>query len=198
MSKAVRELHPREKMILTAEDQMRRQGYVATSLLDVVNRSGVSRGSIYFHFPGGKEQLAEEALEHYDGVLAEAVDAAAERSESAGELVEAIAAHFASTLESSGYELGCPAVPIAAETVPATDTLTKACQRTFSRWQEKLEAHFGERGVDAASIPGLARLSIAALEGALILSRIERSSEPLCDVGRMVAANLHGAVATPA
>lgn len=187
----------REKMVLAAEDLFRRRGYAGTSLLEIVDHCNVSRGSIYFHFPGGKEQLAVEVLAHYDERLGDLIDAAAEDAAGPGDVVEAIAARFADTLEESGYELGCPAVPTALEAAPQSPELMEACRRTFNRWQDRLQSHFERLGVDASQVEALAELTMSALEGALILARLENSPAPLTRVGAHVAAVVDAGAAHP-
>ena len=53
----------REAFIASTGRLLRRQGYAATGLNEIVSRSGAPKGSLYFHFPGGKEELAAAAME---------------------------------------------------------------------------------------------------------------------------------------
>jgi TetR/AcrR family transcriptional regulator, lmrAB and yxaGH operons repressor len=53
----------KQRMVLAARQLIRERGYHATAISDVLERSGAPRGSVYFHFPGGKPQLAVEAAE---------------------------------------------------------------------------------------------------------------------------------------
>ena len=53
----------REAFVEATGELLRRQGYAATGLNEIVARSGAPRGSLYFHFPGGKQELALAAME---------------------------------------------------------------------------------------------------------------------------------------
>ena len=54
----------RDAFVSSTAKLLRRQGYAATGLNEIVARSGAPRGSLYFHFPGGKQELALAAMEH--------------------------------------------------------------------------------------------------------------------------------------
>ena len=75
---------------------LRRQGYGATAVSEIVARSGAPKGSLYFHFPDGKEQLAVEAMtragEQLRAAIAAIVSSGDGLGESVGRLVDALAA----------------------------------------------------------------------------------------------------------
>src|SRR5947207_14909068 len=50
----------RTRMIEATALLIRQRGYHGTSLNDILSASGAPRGSLYFHFPGGKDQLVVE------------------------------------------------------------------------------------------------------------------------------------------
>ncbi len=176
------------RMIAAAEDLFRRQGYVATALTDVVESSGTPRGSIYFHFRGGKEELAVSVTERVGGLLEDTVEEAAAGAPSAGDIPIRIAETFARNMTGSGYELGCPLAPISLETAPASEVLRSACAAAFSRWRHRLAEHYALRGVPARRADVLAMLTISSLEGALILARVEESTTPLSQAAEELAA----------
>src|SRR3954462_13009849 len=60
-----RKTDARDRAIATAERLFRIQGDTATGLSQIIEESGSPKGSFYFHFPRGKAQLAEEAIDHY-------------------------------------------------------------------------------------------------------------------------------------
>src|SRR5260370_15887369 len=52
----------RERLLHAAAGLFRSQGYASTGLTQVLAEGGAPKGVLYFHFPGGKEQLAAEAV----------------------------------------------------------------------------------------------------------------------------------------
>src|SRR3954471_63787 len=97
----------REAFVATTAMLLRRQGYAATGLAEIVARSGAPRGSLYFHFPGGKEELAVAALTSAGEQLRQGIetmlDARATMDEALALLLDALAAG----LVASGYADGC-------------------------------------------------------------------------------------------
>lgn len=158
---------------------LRRQGYAATGLSEIVAASGAPRGSLYFHFPGGKEELAVAAMERTAEQLRAGIAALAERAGSPdaalGSLIDALAAG----LESSGYRDGCPIATVALETSSGSEALREASRRAFAAWAGELEKAFCSAGADAAASEQRALFVLSAIEGALILARARRDTAPL-------------------
>jgi len=78
----------RPRMVQAAQQLIRERGYHATAISDVLERSAAPRGSVYFHFPGGKAQLAIEAAEAHAHEQVKYIDQAAELADSAAQLIE--------------------------------------------------------------------------------------------------------------
>lgn len=55
----------KDRMITAARRLFREHGYTGTAMSDVIAESQAPRGSLYFHFPGGKEELATEVVLRY-------------------------------------------------------------------------------------------------------------------------------------
>src|SRR5277367_4918468 len=87
---------------------LRRQGYASTGLSEIVARSGAPKGSLYFHFPGGKEQLALAAMQRASEQLRDAIAAILASSDDLGEALARLLDALAAGLERSGYRDGCP------------------------------------------------------------------------------------------
>jgi AcrR family transcriptional regulator len=164
-------------MIRSAAVLFRERGVYGTSLSDVVEHSSAPRGSIYHWFPGGKAQLAEEATRYSGEFIAGGIAAALEEDDPVA-AVRAFAALWQEILSDSDFSAGCPIVSATLEgdRAPAA---RDAAGAAFARWQELLADAFGRRGVAPARAKSLATLAIAAVEGAIVISRAQRSSAPL-------------------
>src|SRR6185437_4349017 len=95
---------------------LRRQGYAATGLSEIVERSGAPRGSLYFHFPGGKEELAVAAMERTGEQLRRAIATLMTAPGGAGEAVSGLIGALAAGLAASDYRDGCPIATVTLET----------------------------------------------------------------------------------
>ncbi|PZQ65096.1 MAG: TetR family transcriptional regulator [Phenylobacterium zucineum] len=158
---------------------MRRQGYRATSWRKLIEASGAPWGSAHHYFPGGKSQLGVEAVD----LAAEAFVKVLRRA-FAGETLpaDAIRHVFASAgagLEAARFDVGCPIAAVAVEVTPDMAALGEACARGFSSWSEVVADELQRRGLDAEAARDLAEHVIATFEGALLLSRTQRSGAPL-------------------
>src|ERR1700729_1277965 len=97
----------REKTVVAAVKLFSQRGYHGTALNDILDAAGSPRGSLYFHFPRGKEEIGEAALTLAGEAVRQAIAHAAETSENAEIFLIRIARGMASDLEKSGYKEGC-------------------------------------------------------------------------------------------
>jgi TetR/AcrR family transcriptional repressor of lmrAB and yxaGH operons len=173
-------------MIGATVDLMQRKGIAATGLREVVETAGAPRGSLGFHFPGGKEQLAAEAIgaasRGFERVIAQTLADAVTPAAA----VERFAALMAAGLEASGFERGCPLATTALETAAASDALAAACDAGFSSWQAPIRDALRRCGFAPAAARDRALLVLSALEGALLLARASRDAAPLRTVARQL------------
>ena len=167
----------RGRAIETAADLFRRQGYAATGVAQVIEESGTPKGSFYFNFPGGKEELGAEALRLGGGRLRAGIEALAAAAPDAPSFVRTLADALAAGLEASSFEHGCPIATVALETATTSQPLREEAEAQFAAWEEAMGAVLGDR----------AGLVLATLEGALILARTRRSAEPVRAAGRDLA-----------
>jgi TetR/AcrR family transcriptional repressor of lmrAB and yxaGH operons len=168
----------KERMIAAARRLFREHGYLGTALSDVVTESGAPRGSVYFHFPGGKEELAGEVTLLHAGDHIAHINRAAAATSTAGQLIEAFIGRIRDELIASNYREGCAMAPIVIESTPASAQLSDANRRGFQDLIATLAARLTEKNVPASRATQLATHAWTSVEGALILSRVLRSPEP--------------------
>lgn len=168
----------RDRMVLSTADLLREYGASATSIDRVLAHSGAPRGSVYYHFPGGRAQLIEEAVAWAGDFIAGMIETAT-RADDAVEAVEAFFTLWRDLLVKSDFRAGCPIVAVAVETNDEAPQLVRSTAAVFTRWQEALAGLFVRHGLTAERGKRLATFIIAAVEGAVIMSRAERSLAPL-------------------
>jgi TetR/AcrR family transcriptional regulator, lmrAB and yxaGH operons repressor len=168
----------RSRMIQAAVELFRRKGYHATSFSDVVRESGAPRGSIYFHFPGGKDEVLSEAIVAAGDEIEAAVAGAAARAEDAVSFVRVFAQDIADRLEVSGYERGCAIATMVLELAPGDERSSDGFAQVFARCRAALAAQFEHFGLARDRALANADVVMMTLEGAMIVSRAERSPEP--------------------
>jgi AcrR family transcriptional regulator len=170
----------RERMVRSAAYLFRERGFSGTAFSDVIAHSGAPRGSIYHHFPGGKTQLAEEAV-RYAGDFLNAGVRAATRDDDPVAAVRVFLGWWRRVLVRSDFRAGCPIVAVTVES-QLESRLAEAAADAFQRWEDALAAGLVAAGAAPARAARLATLIVGAVEGATILCRARRSVKPLDDV----------------
>jgi AcrR family transcriptional regulator len=193
---AVKQYGPRERMVFSAAQLIRRDGVAATGLRDVVAHANAPRGSLQHYFPGGKEQLVEEAIAWGGRYAARRVDSfvARLRTPMPSKLFAAMIRQWIDEYETNGFAAGCP---IAAATVDCADTVEsarRAAAAAFQDWRTPVAAALTEMGVPSRRAPALAVLMISTLEGALLMARAEQDVAPLRTAARELGPLLDAAV----
>jgi TetR/AcrR family transcriptional regulator, lmrAB and yxaGH operons repressor len=167
----------RTNMLVSAAEVMRERGAAGVTIDEVLARSGAPRGSVYYHFPEGRNQILTEALRYAGDAIAADIDAAAGRG--AKVLLRQFVEFWERVLAESDFTAGCPVV--AAATGCADDEVRLAAEagRIFAHWRSALTWAFVADGFEESDADSLAVMSIATLEGAVVLCRSLRSSDPL-------------------
>jgi len=171
-----RKTDARARAIATAERLFRIQGYTATGLTQIIEESGSPKGSFYFHFPRGKAQLAEEAIDHYvAGRMAVLRTISANTAGDALKFVHRVFRTFAAEMIATDFQYGCLMQNLANE-LPALDAeLTQRVARGFVDSTAIVAEHFRGCGFAAARASSAAAALVAAVEGARTIARLERT-----------------------
>lgn len=184
----------RIRMIHAAVPLLQRCGVLGTAFADVLAASGAPRGSVYHHFPGGKAQLAEEATAYAGSAISQGLEATLTEDplEAIGQLVDL----WRQIARASDFDAGCAVVAGALDPAPASGA-RRAAAAAFADWQRQIAASLVDRGVAEEIAAEFGTTAVAAVEGAVILARAERSDVPLDRVAvalrRMAAAHLRDA-----
>ena len=177
----------RERFLTAATGLFRRQGYSNTGLKQIVAHSGAPLGSLYHFFPGGKQDLAVQAIartaERYERLL----DRVFAETPDAGQAAIKWFNAAARALEDTDFADGCPIGTVACEIASSNEVLREASQAVFDSWRARVAQRLIGEGVKPAEARRLATFAVASLEGAIMLARVQRSTQPLRDTGRVVA-----------
>ncbi|OBK43726.1 TetR/AcrR family transcriptional regulator [Mycobacterium sp. 1081908.1] len=161
----------RTALIDKAATLFRRQGYAATGLNQILEEAGVKPGSLYHHFPRGKQQLAAAVVETQGTAIEQLLRRFLATGRPVADVVDRWADLLAAGLAGDRRD-GCPIEPIATESVNASPLVREASARAFSCWCAAIEERLRDDGWTAAEAKTVALAVISLIEGALILSRI--------------------------
>lgn len=181
-------MNTREQMIAATARLMQHRGYHGTSLNDVLAESGSPRGSFYFHFPGGKDELIIEATRasaaevtfHLRQTLADAKTPA-----------KGVRAFFETTaglLGESGYTFGCPVAPVILDDPDSSAELKQICRDALDEWTGLYRQAFIQAGLSRRRANALALIVESAHEGLMLIARARQDVSPLMEAARELEA----------
>jgi AcrR family transcriptional regulator len=175
---------------------MRHKGYAAVAMKDVVAASGAPIGSLYHHFPGGKTQIAREALLNAGVAYGLLLPTLMDPHDDLGEAIDAVFRQAAEDMASTGFANMCPVASVAAEVADTVEELRDTTAAIFTEWLDGGTDYFRSRGLPGPAARDVAVVLIGALEGAFVLARTLRSTEPLLASGRVLAPQYQGLALT--
>jgi len=165
----------RERMVASAVVLLAKRGFQGASFAEVLADSGAPRGSIYHHFPEGKDQLIAAAIDAAGSRAVELLDVLDGRGPA--EIVDGFMVMWRAVLERSGFTAGCS---VLAVTVSADSrALLDRAGQVFRSWQARLAGLFRSAGLRDGDADALATLLIAASEGAVVMARAQQELAPL-------------------
>ncbi|WP_078327247.1 TetR/AcrR family transcriptional regulator [Mycobacteroides salmoniphilum] len=185
----------RDRIVAATCELFRRQGMTGTGLKQIAQRAGAPFGSIYHFFPGGKVQLADEAIRTAGGMYRDLVLALFDQGGT--DLTATIRTAFAAAADNliaTDYADACPIATIALEVASTDDLLRRATADVFTDWIDRGAEHMSGSGLPYEVRRRLMLGFITSLEGAFVLSRALRSPEPLLAAGETVAAAVAAAL----
>ena len=177
----------RERIVEASAELFRRQGYSATGVKQIVTAAKAPFGSLYHFFPGGKEELGAEAVRVSGALYAQLIPAV---FDPAPDIVTGVRTFFALAgehLRETDYEDACPIATVALEVSSASETMRVACAEVFEGWIAAGAERFERAGFVPSEARELVIGMLAALEGAFVLARALRSTEPLQVAGDLAA-----------
>jgi len=172
----------REQIIETTCELMEMQGYHATGLNQILAESGAPKGSLYYYFPEGKVELGLEAIASSSRMIERRIRAVMAEHDDPVTAVTTFITTLAGHIVNSGYRVGGPITAIALEAASTNEPLRDACHQAYQSWQEAFAQKLQAGNFSEAQARRLSVLIIAALEGAIILSRSQKSPQPLLDI----------------
>ena len=186
----------REAFIETTARLLETQGYAATGINQIIAESGAPKGSLYYYFPDGKEELAAEVV----GQIARDIAGRIQYNLAAEQ--DAIAAIYrfllviADSIEATDCRGGGPIATVALETATSSIRLREAAQAAYVAWQAVFTEKLVADGFAPVRAARLALLIIALIEGTTILSRTAHTATPLREAAEEVRLLLVAARAT--
>jgi TetR/AcrR family transcriptional regulator, lmrAB and yxaGH operons repressor len=181
----------RDQILQTTRDLLEKQGYHGTGLNEIVKESGAPKGSLYYYFPQGKEQITAEAVRQSGQVTAERIRTGLAASNDASEAIYSFILLIAENVERSGFAAGSPLTAVTMETATTSERINLACREAYEMLQTAFREKLLESGFSTSRAEELGTFITASVEGGIILSRVSHTADPL----RLVARQLKSVLA---
>jgi len=169
----------RDRILYASAELFRRQGYAGTGLKQIATKARAPFGSLYHFFPSGKEQLADDVLRTGGRFFLALYEAIAGAAPDFPTVVRDFFAGAAQTLEATDFADACPIATVAGEIASTHEVLRQATADVFESWLIAVERDAVAAGVPPERGRPLALSVLGVLEGAFLLSRSLRSTEPM-------------------
>lgn len=173
-------------ILQTASNLFQRQGYHGTGLNQIIEESGAPKGSLYYHFPNGKEEIAVEAINLMKKLVETRVQEDLSEKETAAEAFQHHLNKIADDFDQRGNLEGLPVGLIASETALVYPNLRLACESAYQTWQSLYADKLKKSGLDQSKAEELGVVISAMIEGAIILSKTTKSGQPLRVMAKQV------------
>ena len=187
----------RRRLVSSTIHLLRRHGAHGTGLQDVLSHSRSPRGSLYFHFPGGKEELVREAIQEVGGAVDRWLLESLDQHATVAEGMDHFLVRYGEHMAASGFQEGCPVASVALDVGEEASRLRSACDWAMTGWIAVLAERLRAEGREPEEAESLALTVLSAFEGVLIICRARRSLEPLGAVASQVEALLQPPRVTP-
>ena len=174
----------RNSLIEVTSELMNLKGYHGTGMNEILKMSGLPRGSLYHHFPKGKDELISAALEHAALLKADQFRKAMKGKATAEQGLEAVIDIFINDLTSSDYTKACPLATVTLDVSGQNAWLTEECAKMYEYWITSVERYLIYKKKNAAREK--AEHFMIAIEGALLLSKVSRDIRYLMKVKKNI------------
>uniref|UniRef100_A0A7C1FIM8 TetR/AcrR family transcriptional regulator n=1 Tax=Caldilinea aerophila TaxID=133453 RepID=A0A7C1FIM8_9CHLR len=171
--------HSRQQLVETTSRLLERQGYHGTGLNQIIRESGAPRGSLYYYFPEGKEALAAAAIAEQGVRMRTFTSALLDEIEDAAEAVDRLLERLIESFSVSDHCGGAPLAAVALETAGSSERLRTTCANAYAGLIDAFAQKLTQAGHALQEAQMLATTIVASIEGAVILSRTQRSASPL-------------------
>lgn len=169
----------KQKMIEVMASLLEGSGYEATGLTELGKETGTPKGSLYFHFPGGKDELTSLAIEYSGKQLNDFFLTVFGKCETPSQAIKQVFHALENRIVSSDFKKGCPIATTAMETAGKSVVVAKACQDAYNLWLKTFESYLVSNGYTPRIAKNLSFSILSLWEGALLLSKLQKSPEPL-------------------
>ncbi len=169
----------RANILMTMARLIEKQGYHATGLNEIIRESGSPKGSLYYYFPGGKEQIGAEAILEAGRIISSRLQAMLPEAMNPAAAISGFLMQLAKNIEETGFGAGSPLTTASIETALTSKKINQACQDAFELILSVFREKFLAAGFSETEAAELSLFVTTVVEGGILMSRTYHRTEPL-------------------
>lgn len=183
----------RDRILMAATHLFQLKGYHATGLNEILKKSNAPKGSLYYYFPNGKEQLALESIELTKVFVEKLIRERLSRIDDPVESIKSAFQDMADNLDMEENEkIALRSTKkvsvnlVALETSSSNENLRKACESAFDAWQNVYAEKLIQGGFTKTEAEKLSMVIQSLAEGAIVMSLTKKSDIPFFEVAETI------------
>lgn len=163
----------RSRILQAAQRLFRKRGYHATGLNDILELAQAPKGSMYHHFPAGKEEIGVYVIENITSGLLGLFEQSRARSMQA--VVQQVGEQLVIVAEKTQFEICALFSAFVAER-KTSPLLGEAVAIAYGRMLDALQARMVQDGTTARAAKEKAQVVVALLEGGSLLAQARQDA----------------------
>lgn len=177
----------KDKFIETASKLFEIKGYNATGLNEILAESGAPKGSLYYHFPKGKEQLALESINSEGEKIKFKIQSTLESIENPVDAIVACIENVATVIDNEYKTKDMSIGLIALETYLTSETLRGACEEVFTSLEKVYAEKLIKAGMNKDEADELGSVITSMIEGGITYSLVKKSGKTLTLIAKQIS-----------
>lgn len=170
----------KDALIKVTSELLQQKGYFGTGISEILKHTDVPKGSLYHHFPKGKDDLVNEALKLSGKELGDKFRKAFSSGATVINGLENIVDLLIDELDTSCFERGCPITTTALELCACNDKISQTAKHIYESWITELTFSLENNGVERPDEKS--KLFLCLVEGALVISKASKNTTYLYDI----------------
>ncbi|TSI08701.1 TetR/AcrR family transcriptional regulator [Lysinibacillus sp. BW-2-10] len=169
----------KSRIIEVATNLFQKKGYIGVGLNEILKECNISKGSLYHHFPNGKEELLITCLQSLNEAVTEDIEGIYHRYATTKEATNVMVEQLIEKFEREGTLTGYTFSSIVSEMAALSDPVREACAELYKKMQDIYYHKLVADGLSNDKAYAYALMMTASIEGAMMLCLTQNSAEPL-------------------
>ncbi|MCR3757586.1 TetR/AcrR family transcriptional regulator [Clostridium felsineum] len=176
----------REKILIAAAELFQTKGFNATGLNEILKESGSPKGSLYYYFPKGKEELALEAIKLSTHNIKGNLKKDMLEYKNPIKAVQSVVNHIIEDLKRDGKPKDISLSLLSLETYSSSEVLKEACRTSFIELQQIYSNKLTQNGISEEDAAFLSMTILTLLEGSITVSLTQKNQEALFNLNKQI------------